>query len=177
VDQPILYRVTLPGARLHCSTPNEINKKASRPLFPWLSRALLSGEPCPLPLPATAGFEAAAVENSHGLVVTLYKRVNAVERTRVARIGIAFDKVSGHKLWMVMQRLSPSIFLEPPGVPWSLVSPEPAGIQRYPEIEEWLGDLADSIARIWLERKKIGPGNPEAATEVFTGWSGMAPAA
>ena len=160
MNQPFLYRLTLPQASLHCSTPNEINKKAARLLHPWLARALLSGQPLPLPLPATAGFDAAAEETPEGLLVTLGRRVDAATLEPVARIGVALDKVSGRKLWRRLLRQSQALGPEPPGAPCCLLAHAPGARQRHPEIDDWLGDLADSLARLWLERRSIGPEGP-----------------
>jgi len=173
MNQTILYRLMLPQASLHCSTPNEINKKAARLLHPWLARALLSGRPLPLPLPVTAGFAASAEETPHGLLVTL-GQPGAEELAPVARIGVATDKAGGAKLWRRLLRQAQTLVPEPPGAPWCLVVQDPAALARHPEIADWLGDLADSLARLWLERKRIGPDGPGAVGAILRRSPGMA---
>jgi hypothetical protein len=37
--------------------------------------------------------------------------------------------------------------------------------EQFPEAGDWIGDLADGLARAWLERKSIGPDDSDAASE------------
>lgn len=168
MNQTILYRVTLPTGSIHCSTPNELNKKASRVLHPWLARALVEGSPVPLPLPVTAGYAGQAEESKDGLSVTLFKRSPVAEAPPVATIGVAEDKAGGRKLWRTLVRKARVLGPEPPGSPWCLLSISRDPAIYDPESEEWLGDLADCLARVWLKQKSVGPEGQGATGQAYS---------
>ena len=44
---------------------------------------------------------------------------------------------------------------ELPGAPWCAILPEPSVMAEHPSAAEWLGDLADGLARAWLARKAL----------------------
>ncbi|MDB5805346.1 MAG: hypothetical protein JWN73_2668 [Betaproteobacteria bacterium] len=177
MNQTILYRVILPTGSIHCSTPNDVNKKASRLLHPWLARALVEGGRVPLPLPVTAGYDGLAEETADGLIVTLSRRAGRAEAVAVATIGVAQEKVGGYRLWRTLLRKAQAVGPEPPGSPWCLLSISRETAIADPEAEEWLGDLADSLARVWLERKSVGPDGPGASGSVYSSPQNIAAAA
>ena len=47
---------------------------------------------------------------------------------------------------------------ELPGAPWCAILPAPPVMAEHPSAAEWLGDLADGLARAWLARKAL-PGS------------------
>jgi hypothetical protein len=115
MNRTILYRVTLPAGSIQLSMPNKTTKKAARLLSSWLRQALLHGGPMRLPLPATAGFDAAAEEIHGGLLVTLRNRRGKNGPTAIATIAVAAEKAAGEKLWRHALSRARATNLLPPG--------------------------------------------------------------
>ena len=161
-----LYSVNLPNGPIHLSSVNEVNQKVSALLRPWLGGALLSGAHTSLPLPAVAHFSATAEEDGDGLLVKLWAplerhrlaRLRARPTAHLATIGVGHDKAGGQRLWSTLLRDAQASWRELPGAPWCAILPAPSVMAEHPSAAEWLGDLADGLARAWLARKALPGG-------------------
>jgi hypothetical protein len=180
-----LYSVNLPNGPIHLSSVNEVNQKVSALLRPWLGKALVSGARISLPLPAVAHFSATAEEDRGGLLIKLWaprgryrpERPHAGPTEHLATIGVGRDKHGGQRLWSKLLRDAQVPWRELPGAPWCAVLPEPSILAKHPSASEWLGDLADGLARAWLARTSVPDDfqdlqwNPAASAPAMAGLS------
>jgi hypothetical protein len=167
-----LKTIALPGGQVHFSSATEVNQKIAALLGPWLEKALLSGERLPLAVPAVSHFSASAKEEEGALLMTLWapagffqpERPHTGDVVPLAALGVARDNASGRKLWAKLLQDSDAASRKLPRAPWCAVRPDASGLRAHPAAVEWLGDLADSVARAWLARNqrlaataKLGP--------------------
>lgn len=152
-----LINVASPGQSLS-PVREEIYRRASALLLPWLRKALVYGRRLALPLPALQHFSADVVEMDGALLVTIWapagsfrpERIYQGRVDRLATIAIARDASSGQLFWDTLLVQCESAFQDQPPAPWCAVAVDRQSIRRHCSAREWIDDLADSLAWCWL---------------------------
>lgn len=162
MTQRIVFRIVLPMGRASHPISDKVSRKVSRLLRPWIAEALQYGAPLPLPFPAAAGFRGTAEQRPDGLVIHLSRvfQDRPAQSITVATIGVAARAAHLPSLCRHLSRLTGTVGPMPAGAPCCIVVPDVQRETQFPEMNEWLEEFADGVARAWLDMQEDGPITP-----------------
>ncbi|CBA14785.1 hypothetical protein [Xanthomonas albilineans] len=122
----------------------------------WLTSALVSGKPEPIP-GIKSGNAALALQQDGALVVTVYGPTPDVGKAdALVTFGVATHSMHANNLWSMLLQTQPYIRkdLQQPCMPWCAVVPYP-NLLNHTDAAAWIADFERCVAWAWASR------NPE----------------
>lgn len=155
-----INHVTLTTGQCRRSPRDEVSDETLALLYPWMTTAIESGNPAPLPVPALAHYSAHVLRD-RGVVVTIYgplgphiagQPYRGERLAPLVTLGIAQRSREAAPLWqMMVDTFGAPTVAKMPSVPWCAVALHPT-LPMFLDAVTWLGDFERCVAWAWITR-------------------------